>query len=286
MADDMGRRKTKAAKKEGCSDTEEQQKQQHGAMADAQTKEEKHEEVKMKPKNTYDATAATAVGKFSPLGHLSPAEETSLDPYWLYKRSLSDTPYFSIAVQVKDGRFPVERPVFLDTSEQKMLYNPEVGTDLPMGNLSTIWLIRSSRSIELVRDMQIEEPDGPKNGPYTISNFVTQFANLETLMDDPIIIRGAEAFGLEVKAGKKEIFTLIADDKFELYSISTDVGDEKTAYLLPVDRGDSARSNIISAVVIPTTPGQRGPPADAYVFRIRGEKLQYTVTGCPKLFMV
>ena len=47
--------------------------------------------------------------------------------------------------------------------------------------------------------MQIEEPDGPKNGPYTISNFVTQFANLETLMDDPIIIRGAEAFGLEVK---------------------------------------------------------------------------------------
>ena len=55
----------------------------------------------------------------------------------LYKRSLSDTPYFSIAVQVKDGRFPVERPVFLDTSEQKMLYNPEVGTDLPMGNLSS-----------------------------------------------------------------------------------------------------------------------------------------------------
>ena len=87
----MGRRKTKAAKKEGCSDTEEQQKQQHGAMADAQTKEEKHEEVKMKPKNTYDATAATAVGKFSPLGHLSPGEETSLDPYSVRSMTVSCT---------------------------------------------------------------------------------------------------------------------------------------------------------------------------------------------------
>ena len=47
--------------------------------------------------------------------------------------------------------------------------------------------------------MQIKEQDGPKDGPYTISNYVTQFADLETLMDDPKIIRDAEAFGLEVK---------------------------------------------------------------------------------------
>lgn len=176
-----------------------------------------------------------------------PSEKISLPPPLVRQRALSDAPFFTIEVQMKNrASFGRLFYAFLDTSMQTMLYNPIVGIRA-RDNLSIVWILRPN-------------PGGnniPDPGPYTFSNAVTQGATLQTAP------QGEQDAALMVLPGNDAIFTLEYDSSTRMYAISTVIQEQK-AYLLPNEDDDpNPRSNIINAVL------QRRPEQDLFVFRIR-----------------